>query len=351
MDETTFRILDTLSRALGKPLSINELNRKMQELHGTAYYANTYRKLQALTEQGSITLTKAGQSSLATLNFGNYPLIDMLAEMEIKRKQTFLEKQAELQMLFMEIETYCSQMSAMISVSATRPERNRKLNRAELLILLHPEGSQHHEQTLAIHNLMQIIQRMHTIRIDYLILSGSELSSLLASEEKNPVQEMLADEIAILNPQGLWYEIRNAHQHGLQIKTSEKETNPSKIPERNIIHNLARFGYKELGPALEKGEGICIEYIITAILMEKDARRIAAIPIILAKNRPNYNLLTFLSQKYGLSGRLLGLLKALDKIRHTKETEAAIKSLEAMNVKEIEADEENIMKKMRLYNA
>ncbi|MCL5318825.1 MAG: hypothetical protein M1503_11280 [Thaumarchaeota archaeon] len=350
MDETTFRILDTLSRALGRPLSINELNRKMQELHGTAYYANTYRKLQALAEQGSITLTKTGQSSLVTLNFGNYPLIDMLAEMELKRKQTFLEKQAELQMLFMEIETYCSQMSHMISVSATYPERNRKLNRAELLILLHPEGA-HYEQTLAIHKLMQTIQRMHTIRIDYMILSGVELTNLLASEEKNPLQEMLADEITILNPQGFWYEIKNARQQGIQIKASEKETNPAKIPERDIIHNLARFGYRELGPALEKGEDICIEYIITAILMKKDARRIAAIPIILAKNRANYNLLTFLSQKYGVSGRLLGLLKALDKIRHTKETEAAIKSLESMNVKEIEADEESIMKKMRLYNA
>src|SRR3990170_3055790 len=218
MDETTFRILDTLSRALGRPLSINELNRKMQELHGTAYYANTYRKLQALAEQGSITLTKAGQSSLVTLNFGNYPLIDMLAEMEIKRKQTFLEKQAELQMLFIEIETCCSQMSQIISISAAHPDNNKKLNRVELLILLHQEGA-HIEQTLAIHKLMQTIQRMHTMRIDYLILSGSELSSLLASEEKNPLKEMLADEITILNPQGIWYEIRNARQQGLQIKT------------------------------------------------------------------------------------------------------------------------------------
>jgi len=350
MDETTFRILDTLSRALGMSLSINELNRRMHDLHGTAYYANTYRKLQSLAEQSIITLTKAGQSSLVTLNFGNYPLIDMLAEMEIKRKQTFLEKQAELQMLFMEIETCCSQMSHIISISAAHPDNNKKLNRVELLILLHQEGA-HIEQTLAIHKLMQTIQRMHTIRIDYLILSGSELSSLLASEEKNPLQEMLADEITILNPQGIWYEIRNARQQGLQIKTSEKETNPAKIPEQDIIHNLARFGYKELGPTLEKGEDICIEYIITSVLMGKDARRITAIPIILAKNMANSKLLTFLSQKYGVSGRLLGLLKALDKIRHTTETEASIKSLEAMNVKEIEVDEKNIMKKMMQYNA
>lgn len=36
MDETTFRILDTLSRELGRPPSINELTRKIETLHGTA---------------------------------------------------------------------------------------------------------------------------------------------------------------------------------------------------------------------------------------------------------------------------------------------------------------------------
>jgi len=329
----------------------------MQELHGTAYYANTYNKLQALAEQGSIILTKAGQSTLVTLNLGNYLLIDMLTEMELERKKMFLKGHPELQMLFMEIETYYEQMSSNISISIARPERNRKLNRIELLILQSIKETQNSEQALAINELMQEIQhlhsfgQMHNIKLDYLILSRSELTNRLSSKEKNPLQEMLADEITILNPQGLWHELRNAYVHGLQIKTSEQETNPAKISELDLVYNLTRFGYKEFGSELGSGKDICIEYMITAILMKNDARRITAIPIILAKNRVNYNLLIFLSQKYSVADRLLGLLKVLNDVKRAKEIETPIHILEAMNVKAIGVDQEAIKNKMRLYNA
>ncbi len=351
MDETTFRILDTMSRGLGRPVSINELTKKMREIHGAAYYANTYRKLQDLSEKGIITLTRAGKSSLPALNFENYLLIDMLAAMELKRKQAFLEKQTELQMLLMEIETYCSQMGFIKSVSAIRPERNMKLNRVEILILLHnSEEAQHRKQTLATHELIQTLQRIHTIRIDYLILNSVELNNLLTSEEKNPLKEMLSDKITFLHPQAFWMTIRDMLEMGFRIRFEDEETNPTKITEQELTHNFVRLGYREFGLEARKTESICIEYVITSMLMKNEARRITAIPIILAKNKANYNLLTFLSQKYELSGRLLGLLKVLNKTRPMKEIQEAIRNLKAINVKEIKADEESIAEKMRLYN-
>ena len=49
--------------------------------------------------------------------------------------------------------------------------------------------------------------------------------------------------------------------------------------------------------------------------------------------------------------RLLGLLKALNKIKPTRETASAIEILETLNAKEIQVDEKSIRRKMRLYNA
>jgi hypothetical protein len=84
--------------------------------------------------------------------------------------------------------------------------------------------------------------------------------------------------------------------------------------------------------------------------MREDARHIQAVPVILAKNRVNYGLLLFLSQKYGLLGELLGLLKVLQKIKPMKEIEETLKIMGVLKIKEIRANEESIMQTMRLYN-
>ena len=45
------------------------------------------------------------------------------------------------------------------------------------------------------------------------------------------------------------------------------------------------------------------------------------------------------------------MLKALNKIKPTRETASAIEILETLNAKEIQVDEKSIRRKMRLYNA
>ena len=86
------------------------------------------------------------------------------------------------------------------------------------------------------------------------------------------------------------------------------------------------------------------------MLLAGSARRIEAIPVLLAKNRPNYGILIFLSRKYGTEGMLLGLLKALDKIKRNGESEYAIKALEALKTRGEKVDEKSIREKMRLYH-
>ena len=62
MDEATYRILDILSRILGIFMSINEITKNIDEIHGGAYYANTYEKIKELVSKEILILTKTGRS-------------------------------------------------------------------------------------------------------------------------------------------------------------------------------------------------------------------------------------------------------------------------------------------------
>lgn len=353
MDEATFHILDILSGELGNPISIHELTKKIEEKHGAAYYANIYEKIHSMVKEKIIDLQKVGRSSIATLNFKNYFLVDRLGLMELQKKINLLEKHTELQILLMEIDTYFKDLNFINSISLISFEKNIKLNRIELMILVkNPEKKSILEETIVIHKIMHLLQRMHNIRIDYLVLNNKTFIDVLGREETNPVREMLSNKIVMLYMQTFWMEIRDALEKGINIRFEEVETSPAKITNRDLVYNLARFGYTEMGPHIEQGKPICIEYIITSVLLQNDARRIDAIPVMLAKNEDkiNYNLLVFISQKYGLSDRLLGLLKVLNKVKPTKETEETIDLMNAMKVKEVKADQKSIEEKMRLYN-
>lgn len=356
MDETTLRILDILSREIGNPLSINELTQKIEKIYGTAHYVNIYDKITSLAAENIIKLTKTGRSSIATLNFENYLLIDLLSEIELRRKQSFLKGRQEMQMFFMEIDTYLHDLQFIRSISMINPEKNAKLNRVELMIhMKKPDDRKIMRETkMAIHLIMEDLQKIHNIKIDYLLLESETFLDFLKSNEINPLREMLYNKIVILRPQDFWLEIRNAIEQGTKITTEEEETNPAKITEQDLVYNLARFGYVEFGPQIKQGRPICIEYITSAILFQNDARRIDAISIILAKNtkKTNYDLLLFLSRKYGFAERILGILRALRNLVAHMEVamEEPIKILEAMNIEEIKANQKEMKEKMRLYN-
>jgi hypothetical protein len=313
MDETRFRILDTLSRELGRPLSISELTSRIKALHGTAYYANTYDEVMSLAGEGIIGLEKIGNSSIANLNFRSYLLIDTLAEIELKKKHALLKGRTELQMLLMQFDTHLKSLPLVGSICMSGPEKSMKLNRMEFLILLR----------------------------------GSAGDRAIREHRR----ALRTDKIAFFNPQEFWIGIREALIKGVRVRVDSGETDPTRISERQLVFNLARFGYTEMGREVKEGERIGIEYIISSILLGKDVRRTEAIPVIIAKNKLNYNVLTFLSHKYKYSGRLLGLLRTLYKIKPSQETKEGISTLESMHVNEIEADEDSIREKMRLYNA
>ena len=352
MDKATFNILDTLSRELGSTISIHELTARIREYHGAAYYAGTYNKIIELQKQGFITLTKAGRSTIPALDFSSYPLQDHLAEIELRNKLEFLEKRKAFQLLLEDIEAYAYADPTIESISLINPDRNARLNRTELLILLHDASSDTlPNNRINIHNAMRSLQSNRNIRIDPLPLTPKEFRSLLIAEEINPVKEMLANKITFHNPSSFWFNITRIMRGPVRFKLETEETNLGEISGTDLNYNLSRFGYTELGINIREGRRICIETIITALMIGDEARRIDAIPIILAKNKANYELLLFLSQKYESSDRLLGLLKVLQRLKPNNDIEHAIKLLEAMETKEIKANAKSIEQKMRLYHA
>ena len=168
---------------------------------------------------------------------------------------------------------------------------------------------------------------------------------------------MLSDKTAFYSPQQFWLSISRAHCKGIQIRTEKHGAGPGKISEKDLYYNLNRFGYTEFGEKAGIGENFCIESTIAAILLKGDARRKEAIPVILSKElegnrrKPNYRLLIFLCRKYGRLAELLGMLKALNRIKKSGGTKNAIEIIERLRVKEKKADYKSIREKMRLYNA
>ena len=349
MDTPTLRILETISSNIGDPLSINKLTERIKDTYGSAYYANIYQKLQDLKNEGILNLELIGRSSNIKLNFQNYLLIDTLAEMEIEKKRNFLTDRNDLFPLLTEMDKTLTDTCTIKSISSINPSKNIKLNRMELLFLLR-DIPNYHNETIELYREMLKLQNKYNLKINNLIIDKNDFSDLTTSDEINPLREALSEKIILFCPQAFWSEIKEIAQK-TDIRTIRPETKPANISDLDLTYNLNRFGYREFGLKMAQGKKFCIEYITTAILLKEDARLIEAIPIVLAKNSFKSNILAFLSQKYDTSGKLLGLLKILQNMKPTREINETIELLETLNAKEIPADEESIMQKLRLYNA
>lgn len=367
LDETSFKILETLSREIGKEMSINQLTERIDESYGSAYYANIYKKLKQLEKDSIIRLDKVGNTTIVSLNFKDYWIVDVLTQVEIMKKQRFLLEHIELQVLFHNIETaydwlwedYRKKFESsdqlppfLRSISAIRPEKNEMLNRLELLILLRGSMADRIQASLARYPAQAL---QGPIKIDALVLTEAEFLDILSSGEANPAKEMLSDKIAFFGPQNFWHAVRSAAEKGMPIETEETETIPAKISEQDLVYNMSRFGYREMGSKISAGRDICLEYVIAGMITQGDARRMEAVPVLLSKNRANYDILIFLSQKFRFSEKLLGLLHALaevaPKAHERTEVKFAIKELEELKIKPVAVDRKSIKEKMRLYNA
>ena len=354
MDKATYRILDILSRKLDISMSISEITKNIGKIHGMSYYANTYKKIKKLDKEKILTIIKTGRSSLVSLNFDNYVITNMLAAMELEHKYNFLKEKQEMQLLMLETDKHLRSIPLVSHMLLMYPEKNAKLNKVEMLIHLKESNGKNAIKTkIQIHAIAETLQQIHNIRVDYLVLEKNMILDLLKSNERNTIREVLCDKIVMLHPQDFWLDVKNIIEKGIKISAISDRVNPVKISEEDMVFNLARFGYVEIGSKVKQGKLFCVEYVISSIMFNGDARRIDAIAVIIAKNPEiNYDLLLFFARKYGFGGRLLGILYTLTSlVTHVKKTiDRPIRLLEDMKIKEIKANANSIEEKLRLYN-
>jgi DNA-binding transcriptional ArsR family regulator len=346
MNGTEFRVLDAMSRRVSDPVSIRQLTAEIERESGSAYYPNIYRALSSLRKEGIVAMEKQGKASIPSLNFANYLLLDTLTEMELQKKREFLKKWPDTWGFFESLERELGDMPSVGSILLLDPERNAKLNRAEPLVLTEEKVKAQEGKVEKVTNEIGV---RFNVRVDPLVVAGAELIERLRSPEKNPFKELLADMVVLHMPQKFWRLIRNAVVHGVRIKFDLDRTDPSKIGEKDMVHNLVKLGYRELGSETDGGQDFSVEYIISSALMGEDRRRIAAVPVLLAKNKVDYSLLVFLSQKYGFAEKLLGALVALIKVAPSREIERAVAGMSGSGVIPAKMDETHVRQALRLY--
>lgn len=337
-----------MSRRVSDPISIRQLTSEMGEESGPAYYPNVYRALSSLRDDGIVLLEKQGKASIPALNFANYLLLDTLTEMELQKKREFLRKWPHTWALFESLERDLGELPSVESILLLDPERNAKLNRAEPLILT--DGKEKAREGKAEKVAREIGTRFN-VRVEPLIAAGGEVIRSLRSHERNPFKEMLSDVVILHMPQRFWKLIRDVVVRGVRIEFDPDRTDPSRIGERDLAYNLARLGYRELGSEAEEGQEFSVEYVASSVLLGEDKRRIAAVPVLLAKNRVNYPLLVFLSRRHGFAERLLGVLIALIKVAPSREVEQAAAAMSGAGVSPTRMDEAHVRQTLRLYGS
>ena len=345
MNGTEFRVLEAMSRRVSDSVSIRQLTSEMEE-SGPAYYPNIYRALASLQKEGIVTMEKQGKASIPSLNFASYLLLDALTEMELQKKREFLRKWPDTWGVFESMERELGDLPSVRSILLLDPERNAKLNRAEPLVIMTEKDRTEEGKVEKVAN--EIGTRLN-VRVEPLVVAGADLIEQLRSPEKNPYRELLPGMVVLYMPQRFWRLIRDAVVHGVRIRFDLDRTDPSKIGEKDLVHNLARLGYKELGSEAKGGRDFSVEYIVSSVLLGEDMRRIAAVPVLLAKNKVGYSLLAFLSQRYGFAEKLLGALVAMIKVAPSREIERAVGAMSGGGVIPAKMDEAHVRQALRLY--
>lgn len=351
MNEMEFRVIETLAGEIGNSMSISDITKKIRKNYSSGDYKNIRNTIQNLANKNIITMQKTGNTIIAELNFENYLLVDLLTETELIKKIKFLERFQELQIILSEINTQLKDFSEIKSLLLLNPERSAKLNNLELLLILNQNKTEEKEIKKII-EILEMQGNIHNVRIEHLILEDRVFLDYLTSQETNIIKEVLKNKLILFRTQTFWMDIRDAINKGYNIESRDL-IKPSEVSEEEHIYNLGRFGYSEFGNKMKYGERISIEMLITSILLkEKNIRHIEAIPIILAKNdeRINYNLLVFLSIKYGTIEKLVGILKAVNAVKPMKKTSRALRLLSHRKIQEVKADTKEIEEKLRLYN-
>ena len=317
MYEITSRILDILSREIENSLSISEITRRIEKIYGSAYYVNIYDKIKILAKEKFVTLSSQGNSSLVGLNFENYLLIDLLANMEIGKKLDLLEKQKKLYNVFHDLAVYINDQ-VVKEILIIKPNMKSKSDSMELLILLQNSKKKDHvKEKHAISTTINFLQEIHKIQINCFFLEEERFLELLNSKQSDITKDIFSDKIVLFHPTKFWMDVKNAMQGKLVQRWDKTDSTTTILTDdqqlKSMISHIIEKSLTKIGkPVLEE---------ISMMLYTKYKCNISD-----CYEHPQY-LQNILEDLYGSASRVIiqSIEKDMEKFTHNKDVKEFLK--------------------------
>ncbi|MFH1588055.1 MAG: hypothetical protein ABIA76_01820 [Candidatus Diapherotrites archaeon] len=323
-----FRILELLSKNLGKQYSIRQISKELN-----AHYSLTYTKIQELASDKILKLISIGKTKTPKIIF-NYNNNKKLAGIELKKLNSLDENTKEI------LELIESELIREFtnSISLINYEKNKNMNYYEIILLLNQEtpaffGSEIKpieeiekqareknkekikEEIEKSHEKIKEIEKKQGTKINLLILTQEEFNNELFLNQENLTRECFLDKIIFSRPYEFWRRLL------IPLKNNEPpEIQKSKKPtEEEILFALNKFGYELFSDKKFQETNISIEKLILELLQSNNARYILAIPILLAKHKTNYRELLFLARRTSKINQLGYFLEITANLKEKKE--------------------------------
>ena len=259
--------------------------------------------------------------------------------MELRRKGALLERMPRAELPFAALERLLRELPIQFAL-LVGPEKNLRLNRLEVLACVE-QGAENRVSTA-----LAELGRQQNIRIDALGITVFEFLSFLSKAEHNPIQEMVADGIALFGPQSFWATIAEAEAAGRHARVAEP-IDPARMSRPDLVYNLGRFGFPLLGGAT-RGKAVCIELTVTAALIRREARLHAGAAAVLSKTAFHPRVLAFLATKHGTEKALGGLLTRRSASPHFKELRALVREAQTASTR---SGRSSLRRTLEAYNA
>ena len=299
MNNEERKVLSYLSEELGYGGNILSMVNAMGKKYGNTYYPNVYNAIMGLEKKGVVSIIKEGNNRLVRLALDNPFSIYYIGEAE-SMKASGTDIGSEMANALLELALGFD----IITICILGYKEYIKIGRMEILIV-----ARSHDREEKLAAAISSVESMHNSRIDQIVLTPLELSSMLEGNELNRIKELIRDKSIFYNSEGFWEIVRKYKLEGNRIN---QERFPEKLTSSQLAYNYNRFGYA-LYEDIESGTKIALEDVIFMMSASEEARiRYGAI-VLLYKNRSRLNIsyLYYLFKRHDELGTLKGMLEAL----------------------------------------
>jgi hypothetical protein len=307
MNKEEIKILSRISDNLCSGENILKMTREIGKRYGMAYYSNIYNTIKRLEARDIIKIDIEGKDKLIKLNLENPLSIFYLSEIENNKLiDGNIPKEALNEILGISND-FC-----IASICILEFQKHIKINRLELLILIHQESS--------INGIIQQLLRIEllcNIKIDPIIVEIGEFIKIMKGNELHPLKDLILDKKIIYNSEGFWEIIR---KNKISSDYDRFEKFPQDITRDELIYNYNRYGY-HLYESTNASNRISLETIIFSMSENGETRIKYGALILLIKNikQINWAYLYYLYKRYEKLGALKGILNAAGRFTDEKE--------------------------------